>query len=652
MARSIELEIGDECIDGAGIPRKIICSRKYITEYKVAHGHLTKISEQFEKYLTAQIDQDSIIYDSVDGDVGVLRDVSTEHFLECIKSLLRETPKENLHSISLMLVLSWFTTHFSHICDWHLINSAIQHFIKNAKVIIPTDWLWCIQEYGLISTHTFFNIATCNEEKIANLLQGLIEIWALRSSHQSEVKIVGNTILLWLVSSAFLPQQFKTSGNLNDIIMPTKFRKDNAVTAIENEYQQIDEAVSQQVLSNFFCFYVDQLQNSSHTSLEQNYASEILQVINASKLPLQTITRFLSFAFKTTVLQTNKSTIAYALEHQKGSMIKKWRCEKSLAEFMMELLVPFSASDVSTLMMDIANCIIQASVNANCDDDYLEFSCKLTHNWTMFNLFISVFISCFQDSVNVVKDIVDRLIINSLDTDQQGKIPFEIAMIIVRQACLESAPGSLQTYGLWFSQTFGNESTTLLGKSKKRLVNFVKYLTNMVPYETQGCLRTHISRPPWIPLESRQIWMEYCALLRTRLSDLNTHTNPEWMSNDQPIFNTIIQKYTASNQDSGKRGFVENSATLFETPVVEDVEKALELFKTNRKIPQIVLEASIFRRPFFIGQFLPSLLALTLKAKAETDKSNNIQLIKDFVISLKCKVKMPTQLLVEFEKYI
>ena len=174
----------------------------------------------------------------------------------------------------------------------------------------------------------------------------------------------------------------------------------------------------------------------------------------------------------------------------------------------------------------------------------------------------------------------------------------------------------------------------------------------MVPYETQGCLRTHISRPPWIPLESRQIWMEYCALLRTRLSDLNTHTNPEWMSNDQPIFNTIIQKYTASNQDSGKRGFVENSATLFETPVVEDVEKALELFKTNRKIPQIVLEASIFRRPFFIGQFLPSLLALTLKAKAETDKSNNIQLIKDFVISLKCKVKMPTQLLVEFEKYI
>jgi hypothetical protein len=555
VALKIELENGNECIDETGIPIKIICSSKYINEDKVAHGHLTELSEHLLNYLQAQIDQDSIIYDSVDGDVGVIRDVSTKHFLEGLKSLLRESPQQNVHSISLMLVLSWFTTHFSHISDWHLIHSTIQHFFKNEKTIIPTDWLWCIHEYGLISIYSFFNIAPCNKEKITNFSQGLIEIWALRPSHQNHVRIVGNNVLLWLVSSAFLTQQNEASGNLSNTRMYPEIGKNSAVAVSENEYHQLDVAVAQQVLSKFLCFYIDGLQNTSHNSLEQNHATEILQVINGSKLPLQTIKRCLSFVFKTTVLQTNKSTIAYVLEQQTSSMIKKWRIEKSLVEFMMELLIPFSASEVSTPIMDIANCIIQASANANhCDEEFLEFSNKLTHNWTMFTLFISIFISCFQDSVNVVKDIVDRLITNSLDADELGKIPFEIAMIIVRQACLESKPGPLQTYGSWFALTFGDESTTLLGKSKKRIFNFVKYLTNIVPYETQGCLRAHISRPPWIPLEFRQIWMDYCTLLRTRLSDLNAHKNPEWMSNDKPIFNTIMQKCTTSNQESGTGG--------------------------------------------------------------------------------------------------
>lgn len=39
-----------------------------------------------------------------------------------------------------------------------------------------------------------------------------------------------------------------------------------------------------------------------------------------------------------------------------------------------------------------------------------------------------------------------------------------------------------------------------------------------------------------------------------------------------------------------------------------DVRDAMEYFKAHRRIPQAVMEASIFRQPYFVGKFLPALL--------------------------------------------
>ena len=54
-------------------------------------------------------------------------------------------------------------------------------------------------------------------------------------------------------------------------------------------------------------------------------------------------------------------------------------------------------------------------------------------------------------------------------------------------------------------------------------------------------------------------------------------------------------------------------ATMFTTrsPVSQsarDVCDAVEYFKTHGRISQTVMEASIFRQPYFVGQFLPALL--------------------------------------------
>merc|ERR1719510_305441 len=141
--------------------------------------------------------------------------------------------------------------------------------------------------------------------------------------------------------------------------------------------------------------------------------------------------------------------------------------------------------------------------------------------------------------------------------------------------------------------------------------------------------------------------MEYCTLLRTRLSDLNAHKNLEWMSTDKHIFNGIMQKSNANNIKSKNPRFPENGVGPMEDPAVADVEKALESFKANKKIPQVVLEASIFRRPYFIGQFLPSLVSLSERAKI--DRNGRMQLISDFVETLKSKGKIPPQLVLEFD---
>ena len=35
----------------------------------------------------------------------------------------------------------------------------------------------------------------------------------------------------------------------------------------------------------------------------------------------------------------------------------------------------------------------------------------------------------------------------------------------------------------------------------------------------------------------------------------------------------------------------------------------MEYYSLHQKIPQLVMEASIFRMPYFVGKFLPALLA-------------------------------------------
>ncbi|CAI9596095.1 unnamed protein product, partial [Staurois parvus] len=75
-----------------------------------------------------------------------------------------------------------------------------------------------------------------------------------------------------------------------------------------------------------------------------------------------------------------------------------------------------------------------------------------------------------------------------------------------------------------------------------------------------------------------------------------------------------------------------------QSPAQQDVEKAVKIFENTGKIPASVMEASIFRRPYFTSRFLPALLTPRVLPKVP----DSLTLLID---SLKRADKIPANML-------
>ncbi|XP_050960714.1 Fanconi anemia group A protein isoform X2 [Labeo rohita] len=156
--------------------------------------------------------------------------------------------------------------------------------------------------------------------------------------------------------------------------------------------------------------------------------------------------------------------------------------------------------------------------------------------------------------------------------------------LLARQASLEG-PAVFPSYSDWFKLSFGG-SSSYHAKSKKSTVFLLKFLSDLVPYEPPQYLKVHVMHPPFIGGKYRSLLQEYVTLAKTRLRDLKV-----------------------SLEETGIFEVVNGSAGAVECPAQQDVEKAITLFMTTNKIPATVIEASIFRRPYFLSRFLPALLS-------------------------------------------
>ncbi|KFV16734.1 Fanconi anemia group A protein, partial [Tauraco erythrolophus] len=204
-------------------------------------------------------------------------------------------------------------------------------------------------------------------------------------------------------------------------------------------------------------------------------------------------------------------------------------------------------------------------------------------NWQHVLSCVSTLAVCQAEAEQLLKDLLSHLLIKAFENyDMENLIT---AFLIARQAALEG-PAVFMPYSEWFKASFGNTGGHH-GSSKKALVFLFEFLSELVPFEAAPYLKVHIMYPPFVPTKHRSILLEYITLAKTRLADLKVAIEDMGLYED-------LSSTDESVQPQGQ--------------ALRDVEKALQIFENTRKIPTSVIEASIFRRPYYTSWFLPALL--------------------------------------------
>ncbi|XP_052023161.1 Fanconi anemia group A protein isoform X2 [Apodemus sylvaticus] len=205
-------------------------------------------------------------------------------------------------------------------------------------------------------------------------------------------------------------------------------------------------------------------------------------------------------------------------------------------------------------------------------------------NWKHVLSCVSTLVVCFPEAQQLVKDWVASMMSRAFESYHLDSMV--TAFLIVRQATLEG-PYVFPSYADWFKESFGS-SHGYHSSSKKTLVFLFKFLSELVPWEAPRYMQVHIFHPPLVPSKYHSLLTDYVSLAKTRLADLKVS-----------LENVGLYEDLSTPGDIAER----------ESQAVQDVTKAIMVFEQTGKIPMPVLEASIFRRPYYLSHFLPALLA-------------------------------------------
>ncbi|XP_036159204.1 Fanconi anemia group A protein isoform X2 [Myotis myotis] len=233
-------------------------------------------------------------------------------------------------------------------------------------------------------------------------------------------------------------------------------------------------------------------------------------------------------------------------------------------------------------------------------------------NWQHVLSCVSTMVICFPGAQRLVTDWVTCLLaraFESFDLDCMVTV-----FLVVRQAALEG-PSVFPSYADWFQASFGSSRGHHCG-SKKALVFLFKFLSDLVPFEAPRYLQVHILHPPLVPSKYRSLLTDYISLAKTRLADLKVSVENMGLYEDLSTARDVTEPHSQASQD---------------------VEKALQVFEHTGKIPLAVMEASIFRRPYYVSHFLPALLTPRVIPSAPDSRVA-------FIESLKRADKIPSSL--------
>ncbi|KAK1330595.1 hypothetical protein QTO34_010791 [Cnephaeus nilssonii] len=235
-------------------------------------------------------------------------------------------------------------------------------------------------------------------------------------------------------------------------------------------------------------------------------------------------------------------------------------------------------------------------------------------NWQHVLSCVSTMVICFPGAQRLVTDWVTCLLaraFESFDLDCMVTL-----FLVVRQAALEG-PSVFPSYADWFQASFGSSRGHHCG-SKKALVFLFKFLSDLVPFEAPRYLQVHILHPPLVPSKYRSLLTDYVSLAKTRLADLKASPG---------LPSSLLPSTSSCPHLSGPP----------HSQASQDVEKAIQVFEHTGKIPIAVMEASIFRRPYYVSHFLPALLTPRVIPSAPDSRVA-------FIESLKRADKIPSSL--------
>ena len=116
-------------------------------------------------------------------------------------------------------------------------------------------------------------------------------------------------------------------------------------------------------------------------------------------------------------MQASNNLMSNILEHQTSSEIKCPNANRLLINLLTDLLIPFSVSEVSELLQNVANGIVQES-------KFDQTASKSNVNWRFLTTLISVLIIYFENSSVYIKSVVEKLIVTSLDAEKYGQRNF------------------------------------------------------------------------------------------------------------------------------------------------------------------------------------------------------------------------------------
>ncbi|XP_063556473.1 Fanconi anemia group A protein isoform X13 [Gorilla gorilla gorilla] len=233
-------------------------------------------------------------------------------------------------------------------------------------------------------------------------------------------------------------------------------------------------------------------------------------------------------------------------------------------------------------------------------------------HWQRVLSFVSALVVCFPEAQQLLEDWVARLMAQAFESCQLDSMV--TAFLVVRQAALEG-PSAFLSYADWFKASFGS-TRGYHGCSKKALVFLFTFLSDLVPFESPRYLQVHILHPPLVPSKYRSLLTDYISLAKTRLADLKVSIENMGLYEDLSSAGDITEPHSQA---------------------LQDVEKAVMVFEHTGKIPITVMEASIFRRPYYVSHFLPALLTPRVLPKVPDSRVA-------FIESLKRADKIPPSL--------